>query len=162
MFVYNPRMTRIDFYILPDSTSPADSSVAAACKLCDKATGAGHKVYVHAPDAALAESLDGALWSFRQGSFIAHEKYHGQKIEEPQPMALIGANEPPETHQGILINLGLEVPAFFSRFERVLEIVEGDSAKRSKSRERYKFYKDRGYELNTFEQNAEGGWKQRQ
>jgi DNA polymerase-3 subunit chi len=154
-------MTRIDFYILPDNAGPAEGSVMAACKLCDKATSAGHKVYVHTPDAALAENLDGALWSFRQGSFIAHEKHHGQKFEEPQPMVLIGAMEPPETHHNILINLGAEVPSFFSRFDRVLEIVEGSTALRAKSRERYKFYKDRGYELNTFEQNSEGGWAQR-
>lgn len=154
-------MTRIDFYILPDAANAADTAVMAACKLCDKATGAGHKVYIHTADSALAENLDGALWSFRQGSFIAHERHHGQTIEEPQPMVLIGASEPPESHHAILINLGLEVPTFFSRFDRVLEIVEGDATRRSKSRERYKFYKDRGYELNTFEQNAEGAWAKR-
>lgn len=154
-------MTRIDFYLLPETANAADGSVMAACKLCDKATSGGHRVYVHAPDAAQAENLDGALWSFRQGSFIAHEKYLGQSIQDPQPMVLMGVVEPPSTHEGILINLGAEVPLYFSRFERVLEIVEGDAAKRAKSRERYKFYKDRGYELNTFEQNAEGQWKQR-
>lgn len=154
-------MTRIDFYLLPDGSGQAESSVMAACKLCDKATGTGRKVYVHTTDAAQAESLDGALWSFRQGSFIAHEKHNGQSHEDPQPLVLIGAIEPPETHHHIMINLSTEVPAFFSRFERVLEIVDGDPALRAKSRERFKFYRDRGYELNTFEQNAEGGWAQR-
>lgn len=154
-------MTRIDFYLLPEAAAPANGSVMAACKLCDKATSSGLRVYVHAPDAAQAEDLDGALWSFRQGSFIAHEKYLGQSIQDPQPMVLLGTMEPPSTHENVLINLGAEVPLFFSRFERVLEIVEGDAAKRAKSRERYKFYKDRGYELNTLEQNAEGGWKKR-
>lgn len=154
-------MTRIDFYILPDGAGPAEGAVMATCKLCDKATSTGHRVYVHAPDAAQAEELDGALWSFRQGSFISHERHHGQRIEEPSPMVLIGTSEPPDSHHGILINLGLEVPVSFSRFERVLEIVEGDAARRAKSRERYKFYKDRGYELNTYEQAPEGGWVQR-
>ena len=154
-------MTRIDFYLLPEVAGTADGSVMATCKLCDKATSSGHRVYVHIPDAAQAENLDGALWSFRQGSFIAHEKYIGQSLQDPQPMVLMGSVEPPSTHESILINLGAEVPLYFSRFERVLEIVEGDTAKRTKSRERYKFYKDRGYELNTYEQNAEGGWKQR-
>lgn len=154
-------MTRIDFYLLPDSTGPADGVVMAACKLCDKATSVGHKVYLHTGDAALADNLDGALWSFRQGSFISHERHQGQSYEDPQPVVLIGATEPPESHHDILINLNAEVPPFFSRFERVLEIVEGDAALRAKSRERYKFYRDRGYELNTFEQNAEGGWQRK-
>jgi DNA polymerase-3 subunit chi len=154
-------MTRVDFYLLPETAGPTDNVVMATCRLCDKATTGGHRVYVHTPDAAQEEALDGSLWSFRQGSFIAHEKYRGQSIQDPQPMVLMGMAEPPATHEGILINLAADVPLFFSRFERVLEIVEGDAAMRAKSRERYKFYKDRGYELNTFEQTAEGSWKQR-
>lgn len=150
-------MTRIDFYLLTDS-SPTNSSVIVACKLCDKAVEKGIKVYINAPDPAIAEDLDGALWSFRQGSFIAHEKFSGKLPEEPLPMALIGAIEPPPTHHGAMINLGLDVPAFFSRFERVLEVVPGDAEQKAKSRERYKFYRDRGYELKTYEQTAEGGW----
>lgn len=154
-------MTRVDFYLLPETAGPADGAVMAACKLCDKATSSGLRVYIYTPDATQAENLDGALWSFRQGSFIAHEKYLGQSIQDPQPMVLMGTIEPPATHEAVLINLGTEVPLFFSRFERVLEIVDGDAGKRAKSRERYKFYKDRGYELNTLEQNAEGGWTQK-
>lgn len=153
---YNPRMTRIDFYLLPDGVT--DGVVMTACKLCDKATGAGLKVYVNTPDAALAEDLDGALWSFRQGSFISHEKYAGRAPEEPLPMVLIGEIEPPATHHQAMINLGLEVPAFFSRFERVLEVVPGEAQARAKCRDRYKYYRDRGYELKTYEQTAEGGW----
>ena len=60
-----------------------------------------------------------------------------------------GSSEPPASYDGVMINLGLDVPEFFSRFERVLEIVDADPSARSKSRERYKFYRDRGYELAT-------------
>lgn len=140
-------MTRVDFYILPEGAR--DSAVMTACKLCDKAAASGGRVYVHVPDEALADDLDGALWSFRQGGFIAHDRYYGVPIEAPQPMVLLGAGEPPATHQGVLINLGTDVPLYFSRFERVLEIVSGNAAQRAKSRERYKFYRDRGYELVT-------------
>jgi DNA polymerase-3 subunit chi len=48
-----------------------------------------------------------------------------------------------------MINLAAEVPAFFSRFERVLEVVDGDASRRAQSRSRFKFYRDRGYELAT-------------
>lgn len=140
-------MTRIDFYILPEAGG--GSAVPTACKLCDKAAGSGMKIYVHAPDGAVADDFDGALWGLRQGGFISHERYHGQLPEEPLPAVLIGSAEPPETHQGVLLNLGTEVPNWFSRFERVLEIVAGDPAQRAQSRARYKFYRDRGYELAT-------------
>jgi len=140
-------MTRVDFYILPEGST--ESAAATATKLCDKAAANGLRIYVHAPDAAEADNLDGALWSLRQGSFLAHERYTGATAEEPLPYIFFGDREPPETHHDVLINLGLEVPGYFSRFERVCEIVSGDAARRAKSRERYKFYRDRGYELKT-------------
>ncbi len=142
-------MTRIDFYILPDAAGPTAGPVMTACKLCDKAAAGGHRIYVHAPDEGLADELDGALWSFRQGGFIAHERYDGEALDEPLPAVLIGAVQPPDSHHGVMLNLGLEVPDFFSRFDRVLEIVAADQQARAKSRERYKYYRDRGYELAT-------------
>ena len=49
----------------------------------------------------------------------------------------------------VLINLAAEVPIFFSRFERLIECVDHDSAVKSASRERFRFYRDHGYPLNT-------------
>ena len=141
-------MTRVDFYILPEGARPPEGAAMTACKLCDKAASSGQRVYVYAPVAEVANAVDGLLWSFRQGSFIAHERL-GAPLLEPLPAVLIGDAEPPESHHGVMINLGLEVPPFFSSFERVLEIVDGDAAQRAKSRERYKFYRDRGYELSS-------------
>src|SRR3546814_13030458 len=113
-----PRMTRFDFYIRPEGGGPGGSPVMTACKLCDKATAGGHRVYAHVPDPVTAEDLDGALWSFQQGGFLAHERYDGEPLDEPLPSVLIGAVEPPETHHGVMLNLGLEVPDWLSRFER--------------------------------------------
>jgi DNA polymerase-3 subunit chi len=141
-------MTRIDFYILPESSKPPEGRVMTACRLCDKAASAGQRVYIYAPEADTADAIDGALWSFRQGSFVSHERA-GAAIEEPPPAILIGGTEPPSSHQQILINLGGDVPAFFSRFDRVLEIVDGDADQRAQSRGRFKFYRDRGYEMST-------------
>ena len=144
-------MTRIDFYILSESFAAATSHVLTACKLCDKATAGGKRVFAYVPDETVAAALDAALWSFRQGGFIAHERQTaGQAaLEEPLPAVLIGAGEPPARYDGVMINLGLDVPDFFSRFERVLEIVDADPSARTQSRVRYKFYRDRGYELAT-------------
>jgi DNA polymerase-3 subunit chi len=48
-----------------------------------------------------------------------------------------------------MINLAAEVPEFFSRYRRVAEVVDGDATRRAQSRDRYRFYRDRGYTLNT-------------
>lgn len=142
-------MTRIDFYILPDAGETALGPVMTVCKLCEKAVATGTRLYVRSPDGALAAAIDDALWTFKQGSFISHERDGGQPVAEPPPAVLIGNGEPPESHQGILLNLGEDVPLYFSRFDRVLEIVPGTQADRTASRARYKFYRDRGYELST-------------
>ena len=152
-------MTRVDFYLL--SAAAAGGAVGAVCRLCEKAVGAGKRLYLHTPDPALAEEVDGALWSFRQGGFIAHERQAGAPIEDPPPPVLIGNAEAPPSHRDVLINLGLDVPGWFSSFERVLEVVPEDAELRARSRERFRFYRERGYELNTFEQTADGGWQAR-
>ncbi|HEX4872561.1 MAG TPA: DNA polymerase III subunit chi [Nevskiaceae bacterium] len=141
-------MTRIDFYVLPEDGS-GDGVALTLCKLCDKATQAGLKVYAYVQDEELASNLDDVLWTFRQGSFISHERYDGEALDEPLPMVLIGDVEPPDSHTGVLLNLAPEVPPFFTRFDRVLELVAGDSEARAQSRERFKFYRDHGYELKT-------------
>jgi DNA polymerase-3 subunit chi len=139
-------MTRVDFYVLPEES--ADGVLLTACRLCEKAVGSGKKVHVHVPDTALAQDFDRLLWTYKQGGFIAHEK-HDPASDPSMAAVLIGAAEPPASHHDVLLNLDNEVPAFFSRFERVLEIVHGDGATRTKSRERFKFYRDRGYTLET-------------
>jgi DNA polymerase-3 subunit chi len=41
------------------------------------------------------------------------------------------------------------VPEFFSRYARVAEVVDANTERREQSRGRYRFYRDRGYKLNT-------------
>lgn len=151
-------MTRVDFYILPEQggTDP----LTAAAKLCDKAVAAGKRLYVTA-DGGRLEQLSDLLWTQRQGSFLSQERYLREVPVEPLPQVLLGEVEPPEGWQDILLTLSPQVPAWFSRFERVLEIVPGDAESRARCRERFKFYRDRGYELKSFEQTPEGGWKQK-
>ena len=47
----------------------------------------------------------------------------------------------------VLINLRAEWPPFFSRFQRLIEIVSLDEQDRGQARERFKFYRDRGYAI---------------
>ncbi len=49
----------------------------------------------------------------------------------------------------VLINLDPAPPPFFSRFERLAEIVGTEAADAAAGRERYRFYRERGYELRT-------------
>lgn len=140
-------MTRIDFYIL-EGNAPADGR-QIACRVAEKAYLAGHKVYIHTPDERTADQLDELLWTFRQGSFVPHQKLAAGAPADTLTPIHIGWGSEPEVHDDVLINLAAEVPLFFSRFQRVAEIVPAGAEARQQGRARYRFYRERGYPLET-------------
>lgn len=140
-------MTRVDFYVLPEADDVGP--VLLVCRLCEKASAAGKKVYVHGDETALLDDIDSALWSYRQNGFLAHERLDAQGNCSPLAPVALGAQAPPPSHQDILINIADDVPTFFSTFERVLEPVFGDDDQRARARGRFGFYRERGYPLQT-------------
>ncbi|MEN8204383.1 MAG: DNA polymerase III subunit chi [Pseudomonadota bacterium] len=138
-------MTRVDFYILQDSQPNARQLFA--CKLTEKAYKQGHKVYINAASNQQLKQLDDLLWTFRDGSFLPHGRYSAADTGE-QPVLLGHAIEP-DGHSDVLVNLANDIPTFFSRFDRVAELVGSDDAQREAARKRYRFYKDCGYTMNT-------------
>jgi len=141
-------VTQVDFYILGSDSDAA--RLLLACKIVDKATQLDHHVYVHSTSDDEARKLDELLWTFSQGSFIPHLVVRGQLDSPPLEPVLIGVNQPPGPGKwDVLVNLAVDVPEFFSRYERVAEVVDANAERREQSRERYRFYRDRGYKLNT-------------
>jgi len=136
-------MTRISFYILKGEQEK-DRQVFA-CRLIEKAYTQGHHIYVHTDNAEQAEQLDQLLWSFRPDSFVPHQMMD-EAMQEDCPV-LIGHDTPPPRLMNLLINLSPEQPLFFSQFERVAEFINDDTDTKNQGRERYRFYQQRGYEL---------------
>jgi DNA polymerase III subunit chi len=141
-------VTQVDFYILGSESD--DARLALACKIVDKATQQDRHVFIHSTSDDEALKLDALLWTFSQGSFIPHRIVRGATDKPPVEPVLIGVNQPPgPARWDVLINLAEEVPEFFSRYERVAEVVDANAVRRERSRDRYRFYRDRGYKLNT-------------
>jgi DNA polymerase III subunit chi len=143
-------VTQVDFYI--SGTDSDDGRLQLACKIVEKATQLDHHVFIHSTSDDEARQLDELLWTFSQGSFIPHRIVRGDAAagEAPLEPVLIGVNQPPAPGRwDVLINLAADVPDFFSRYERVAEVVDANAVRREQSRERYRFYRDRGYKLNT-------------
>ena len=140
-------MTRVDFYITSNSTN--ESRAQLACRIAEKAYQKDNRIYIHTENREQAEQLDQMLWTFRQGSFLPH--CLADDANHEQAAILIGYTEPPACVPEVLINVSQEIPGFFSRFERVAEVVAGDEVIRQKARERFKFYRERGYPLETHE-----------
>ena len=128
----------------PGQVDSAEAPLLFTCRLIEKAYRRSHQIYIHTTSKDQSEELDDLLWSFRADRFIPHSL---QTNTEDAPIR-IGHDHEPEEHQDFLINLSGTVPDFFSRFERVAEIVPLGKENRESARTNYKFYKDRGYELN--------------
>lgn len=137
-------MTKIDFYILGNG-----SREHIACKLIEKAYALGNRVYIHTESTQQAKHMDDMLWTFRDGSFVPHEQHQpGHSHSSP---VQIGCHDSPEVDCEVLINLATEVPLFFSRFQRVAELVGTEDTAKTQGRKRFRFYRDRGYPLDTHE-----------
>lgn len=136
-------MTRVDFYILQGEDERGRAQFA--CRLTEKAYLLGHRVYLHTESETQTRLLDELLWTFKQSSFLPHA-LDGPALNNAPPILLGHATET-DAHSDVLINLAPTVPLFFSRFERVAEIVDQGEQRRQQGRERYCFYRDRGYEL---------------
>ena len=142
-------MTKVDFYLLGEG---ADSRERIACRLAEKAWRLGNRVYLLAPDQAAAQALDELLWTFSQGSFVPHalckQEEDADHHADNHPV-LIGHAEPPAAFSDVLISLVPDVPAWFGRFTRVVEMVGTNEDDKTRARERFRFYRERGYPLET-------------
>lgn len=134
-------MTRIDFH------SGVEDPLLHTCKLVRKAVAAGNRVVCHSSDSRRLEDLDRALWSFSASEFIPHVAVSDPLAEQTPVLLSDGRAEPPSSHMAVLVNLDAATPSFFSRFERLIEIVGRDDESKAAARNRFRFYRDRGYAL---------------
>lgn len=139
-------MTRVDFYVLKPGCRGNRFTLAA--RLAEKAWHHGHRVLIAVPDEEQQRHMNRLLWTLRDTSFVPHGLLReADPVLNPVLITLDDAGD----EQDVLINLQPQIPEFFSRFERVAECVDHDEPLRQASRERYRFYRERGYPLHTHE-----------
>ena len=136
-------MTKIDFY------TGVNDKLQTACLLSHKAMQNGLRVLLHTPDEATTDTLDQLLWQHPAVAFIPHCRSSDQAAAE-MPV-IIGHHPEPFPHSEVLISLHTTCLPFFSRFERVIEIVGKDAEDARLGRERFGFYRERGYEMRHFD-----------
>jgi DNA polymerase-3 subunit chi len=134
-------MTRIDFYL------DADDRVQVACRVAAKALAQARKVVIYASDGETARAVDRLLWTTPAIAFVPHVMAdHKLAAETP---VVIARDAETLTHDDVLVNLDRGEPAAFARFHRLVEIVGRDEDDKQAARSRYRFYRDRGYEIHT-------------
>lgn len=148
-------MTQVDFYILPDTT--LEARLLFACRLAETIYRKGYRLHLHAEDEAMARELDDRLWTFRADAYVPHA-LSGDEAAEGVPVTIGWQDlpmdgEPPQA----LLNLHPGIPEWFSRFERVAEIINQHQDVLTAKRECWQTYRKRGYPVTPHQLKGQAG-----
>ncbi|WP_028292851.1 DNA polymerase III subunit chi [Oceanobacter kriegii] len=137
-------MTDVLFYVL--AATKLSEQMQFVCRLTEKVQAQGKKIYIHANSKEHATALDDQLWQFRENAFVPHAL-----VDEEHPVndcpVQIGWHEAPIAFHDVIINLSNELPDFFARFERLVEVVIQEDTVLESTRDHYRFLRDRGYPI---------------
>ena len=139
-------MTRIDFYF------NVEDKLREAAELAEQALRKQRRLQLLTTDSAAATQLETLLWTHPPTGFLPH-----CRVDHPlaaQTPIVIDWRDAEPLHDDILINLRAQRPTHFSRFKGLIELVGLDEEDRQGARERFRFYRDRGYELHTHDRSA--------
>ncbi|MDA8328931.1 MAG: DNA polymerase III subunit chi [Betaproteobacteria bacterium] len=132
-------MTQVDFY------SQASDKLELARRIAYKAWQQNKAIMVYSQDESELDRIDAQWWLTPATSFLPHARSHA--AHAPTTPIVLGTDIGDLPHCDVLINLSEQPPGFFSRFERLIEIVSTDESDRQAARLRWRFYQERGYAL---------------
>lgn len=102
-------------------------------------------VLVYVPASEHRDELERLLWTQPPTGFAPHCRADARLAAETPIILASGLDD--SRHDGCLLNLSDEIPPGFSRFRQLIEIVSVDDSDRLPGRERFRFYRERGYPL---------------
>lgn len=137
-------MTQVFFY------HNASDRISAAVALIGKAFAQKKAMFVYAPDAEIAATLDRQLWIQPPIGFVPHVRSNSPLAGET-PVLIADRLESSVAHSERLMNLASEAPLEVSRFTSVIEVVGLDDEERHAGRQRVRFYKEQGYAVQFFD-----------
>jgi DNA polymerase-3 subunit chi len=134
--------TKVDFYVL--AATDQRSRLTTACRLVEKAYAHGLRVAVRTSATAETVEVDELMWTFSDRSFVPHGVWPADPDFATATPVLITSGALPDSHRDVLVNLGPDLPAEFTAYTRVCEIVAGGEEARRCARVRWRGYKEAG------------------
>ena len=136
-------MTRIDFYF---NVSDKRQVVAGLVK---SALTKRRQVTIYVADESSATNISKDLWQLKPESFLPNVlANHAAAAHTP---VVIHWQNQLMLQDELLINLTQAEPSFFSRFTQLIELVGDGEPDKIAARTRFKFYRDRGYEIKSID-----------
>lgn len=143
-------MTEINFYANRNNT--LDGRILLACRLVEKARQKEMQIHIHTDGYYTTRRMDEMLWIWNETSFIPHISDLSDNFEiETQEPVTISSHLPSKNKSDYLINLSNQRPEFFSNYLKMAEIIDQNETILTAGRERYSFYKQKGYTLNYYQ-----------
>ena len=139
-------MTQVNFYTLP--SSELQSRLLFVCRLTEKAYSLGHRIHIQTESDPQSKLLDDLLWQYASTSFIPHRTVDGSS-DNRDPVSL-GTSLAGAKHADVLINLGRQASRAGDQFSRINEVISADPESLEQGRIRYRDYKEKDYQIETF------------
>lgn len=133
-------MPQIDFYVTKGKV--AKFSLRTACRLAEKAFHAGLQAHILTKDNQENVELDALLWTFKDRSFVPHGISDTHDSAYPVSIGTLPSSEKTQ----ILINISTRLPENIQEYQRIAEIIENQNDSILAGRERYRFYREQGFE----------------
>jgi DNA polymerase III subunit chi len=137
-------VARVDFYLLSEAGEQA--RWRCACRLAEKAAELGQRVFIRTASAAESTKLDELLWTYSEKVFLPHEV-----AQQPshQLVKVVIHDDASTAACDVLINLSTQAVQALPAAERIAEVVDADESAKRAARERYRFYREQGWALET-------------
>ena len=126
-------------------------------RLLEQALARGLRAVVRVGSEARLESLNAALWTYRQESFLPHGgPADGQAAA--QPVYLTPGDDVPNEATLLVLCDGVAA-ADVDAFDRCADMFDGHEAAVAAARSRWQALKDQGYPLTYWQQTDDGKWR---
>ncbi len=141
---------KVDFYLLGNHVP--EGKLKFTCRLVQKIYTLGKPVFILVESEEAAQRLDDLLWTFDQSSFLPHVRQRREgAIVDTAPIT-VGHAPPGDLEQAdVLVSLLRHVPDCAAGFKRVAELVDNEPADKRSARERFRYYRDMGFDIETHE-----------
>jgi DNA polymerase-3 subunit chi len=134
----------------PEPNSSVENALPAhfnlACQLAGDLFTMGKRVFIFTDSQQDAHLIDEHLWAFDADAFVPHNLAgEGPGTGAPVEISWQG----PTNRRAVLINLATFIPAFSQQFGEVIDFVPFEDAPKQAARERYKHYRQAGFQMKT-------------
>lgn len=137
-------MTYIDFYF------NVENKFNKIHEIIEREIVRKRKIFIHVDDLSGAKALSDFLYTASLASFLPHSVGH---YEEMTPIHIDWDHK--FVSDDFMINLKSDILPAFSRYLRLIEIVSQNEEDKKTARDRLKFYRDRGYEIQLIDAKKE-------